>query len=95
MEFKKNIFLTNEDGEKVNYTVLFTFDSKITNKSYVIYTDFSRDDNSYINVFYSSYTKGMNSKLEPVTTREEVELINDILLTLEKELKYKFSRNNI
>ena len=95
MDFKNTIILTNEDGEKVNYTVLFTFDSKVTNKSYIIYTDFSRDDNANINVFYSSYIPGSNLKLEPVNTREEIELINNILLTLEQELKYRFSKTNI
>lgn len=92
MDFKNNIILTNENGEITNYTILFTFDSKITNKSYVIYTDFSRDDNANINVFYSSYIPGTKNKLEAVKTKEEIDLINDILLTLEQELKYKFSK---
>ncbi len=89
-----NIVLTNSEGEKTNYTVLFTFDSKITEKSYIIYTDFSRDDNANINVFYSSYTPGNNVKLEPVETKDEIALIDDILLTLEQELKLKFSKKS-
>lgn len=94
MDIKNNIVLTNADGEKVNYHILFTFTSKITHKNYLIYTDFSRDDNANINVYYSCYDPNNLSKLEPVTTHEEIELIDDILLTLEQELKYKFARPN-
>lgn len=83
----ENITITNSKGEKMNYHVLFTFDSKEFKKSYVVYTDFSKDENSDINVYYSSYKDGNLSKLEKVESKEEIELIDKLLEEYERKIK--------
>ena len=87
-----NLFLTDKLGNESAYTVLCTFDSKINDKSYVIYTDFSKDDNNCTKVWYSYYNKNNFSKLEHVETKEEIELINDILSSLEKKMNIEFAK---
>ena len=86
MDFNNNLFLTDKDGNESEYTVLFTFDSKLNNKSYMVYTDFSKDSDNHINVKYASYNKNNFSKLNPVNTKEEIELIDDILSSFEQNL---------
>lgn len=86
---KTNINIVNKDGKKMDYYILCTFDSKITSKSYMIYTDSS---NNYINIYYACYDKNNFSQLQPVETQEEITLMDDILSSLEEELKNKFSK---
>ena len=44
MENKNQFTLIDEEGKEVVYDVLFTFDSEETNKSYIVYTDNSTDE---------------------------------------------------
>ena len=44
MELKEKFKLKDEFGKETTYDVLFTFDNEETNKSYVVYTDNSLDD---------------------------------------------------
>ena len=37
------LFFTNDKGEEVVCDILFTFDSEETKKSYIVYTDNSKD----------------------------------------------------
>lgn len=92
MDLNNNLILTDKSGNESTYTVLFTFDSKTIDKSYVIYTDFSKDNNNYTKVWYSSYQQNNFSKLEPVETKEEVKLIDDILSSLEQKMNIVFSK---
>jgi uncharacterized protein YrzB (UPF0473 family) len=88
---EKNTFtVIGEDGKKVLCNVLFTFDSDETKKSYIVYTDNSKDDEGNIQVFASIYdpTKE-DQKLEPITTEKEWKVIETILNTLQEEIKKK------
>jgi len=79
----ENMIIKNSKGEDVDYTVLLTFD--IEEKSYVIYT--TPDFAETANVYYASYSKENNSKLEEVTDERIIAIIEDIIKDLEKVVK--------
>ena len=92
---KKNSFtLIDENGNEVEYDVLFTFESEETNKNYIVYTDQTKDDVGNIQVYASIYNPNdPNSKLEPITTDKEWKVIETILSTLQEEIKKKQESN--
>ncbi len=94
MEDKRDTFkVVNDKGEEVECQVLFTFDSKETNKSYIAYTDNSKDENGNVQVFASTYDPtGEDSKLEPIQTEKEWKIVETILNTIQEE-KQKASDN--
>ena len=70
--------------------VLFTFDSEETKKSYIVYTDNSKDAQGNVQVFASIYDPNVeDQKLEPITTEQEWKVIETILNTLQEEIKKK------
>lgn len=80
----------NENGEEITCDILFTFDSEETKKSYIVYTDNSKDESGNIQVYASIYDPQMkNSKLEPIETDAEWKIIETILDTLQEEIKKK------
>jgi len=88
---EKNSFtLIDENGNETTYDVLFTFDSEETNKSYIVYTDNTKDASGSIQVYASVYDPNdPNSKLEPIETEKEWKVIETILETLQEEVKKK------
>lgn len=94
MDTKKNIIITNKNGKKTNYHVLCTFDSNKNHKSYMIYTDFSKNSDNCINVYYACYEQGHDSELKAVETQEEIALMDSILSSLEQELNNKFRKSS-
>ena len=46
MKEKNSFTVINDEGKEVVCDVLFTFDSDETNKSYIAYTDNTKDENS-------------------------------------------------
>ena len=92
---KKNSFtLIDENGNEVEYDVLFTFESEETNKNYIVYTDQTKDDAGNIQVYASIYDPNdPNSKLEPITTDKEWKVIETLLSTLQEEIKKKQESN--
>lgn len=88
MEEKMTFKATNTEGKEVEYEVLFTFDSDETNKSYMVYTDDSKDENGNIRVFASTYvTSGENTELFPIESDKEWKIIDTILKELQEEVK--------
>lgn len=87
MEEKNDYFkVINEKGEEIECQVLFTFDSKETGKSYIAYTDNSKDGKGNVQVYASTYDPtGKDPKLEPVTTDKEWKIIETILNTIQEE----------
>jgi len=84
----------NEEGKEIVCDILFTFDSEETNKSYIVYTDNSKDEAGNIQVFASIYDPKQESpKLEPIETEQEWKIIETILNTLQEEIKKKTSAN--
>ena len=84
---KKNTFsMLDENGNEVVYDVLFTFDNDETGKSYIAYTDNTRDDSGNIQVYASTYDpENPESRLEAIETEKEWKLIEGILSNLTKE----------
>ena len=94
MEDKNTFKIVNENGEEVMCDVLFTFDSEETKKSYIVYTDNSKDELGNVQVFASIYDPNMqDQKLEPITTEKEWKVIETILNTLQEEIKKKIDES--
>lgn len=90
MEEKNTIKVTNDKGEEVICDILFTFDSDETGKSYIVYTDNSKDENGKVRVFASIYTPSDEKmKLEDIKTDKEWKVIETILETLQEEISNK------
>lgn len=89
MENKNQFTLIDEEGKEVVYDVLFTFDSEETNKSYIVYTDNSTDEEGNIQVYASTYKKGegTSTKLDPIETDKEWKIIETILNTIQETVK--------
>lgn len=88
MEEKMTFKVTNEEGQEIEYEVLFTFDSDETKKSYMVYTDDSKDENGNTRVFASAYIQGEEeTELLPIETDKEWKIIETILKELQEEAK--------
>ncbi len=88
MEEKMTFKITNEEGKEIEYEVLFTFDSEETKKSYMVYTDNSKDENGNIKVYASAYTPGKETtELAPIETEKEWKIIETILNELQEQSK--------
>ena len=92
MEIKKNplnqITLLDENGQVVCCDVLFTFDSEDTKKSYIVYTDQTRDEEGNVEVCASIYAPEENGgRLYPIQTEEEWEVIEAILDLLTQKMR--------
>ena len=77
--------IINEKGEQKNFHILVTFDIKQRNKSYVIYTDYSKNEDGDLRVFASIYSE--DSKLEEVVEKDELEVIDNYIFNLQEDLK--------
>ncbi len=88
MEERMTFKAVNTEGKEVEYEVLFTFDSDETNKSYMVYTDDSKDENGNICVYASTYvTNGDSTELSPIESDKEWKIIDTILKELQEEAK--------
>ena len=87
MKENGKIEIIGENGEKVVCDILFTFDNEETNKSYMVYTDNSKDEDGKVRVFASIYDPSdPKSKLEEIKSEKEWKVINTILETLQQEV---------
>jgi len=95
MENNNTFKVINDEGQEIVCDILFTFDSEETKKSYIVYTDNSRDSEGNIQVFASIYDpKQDNPRLEPIETEQEWKIIETILNTLQDEIKKKTSNQS-
>ncbi len=95
MDDKNTFKVINENGEEITCDILFTFDSEETKKSYIVYTDNSKDEEGNVQVYASIYDpKKEDQKLEPITTDAEWKVIDTILNTLQEEIKKKINEKN-
>ena len=87
MEEKNIIKITNAKGEQVICDILFTFDSEETKKSYIVYTDNTKDESGKVRVYASIYNPNdPKTKLEDIKTEKEWKVIDTILQTLQEEI---------
>ena len=85
----KNTFkVINDEGKEITCNVLFTFDSEETGKSYICYTDNSKDAEGNTQVFASIFDPTKETtKLEPIETEKEWKIIEIVLKELQDEAK--------
>lgn len=86
----KNTFtVINAEGREVVCDVLFTFDSDETNKSYIVYTDNTKDQKGNIQVYASIYDPKQQDNMEllPIETEKEWKVIETILESLQEEIR--------
>ena len=77
------IVIKNDKGEELVCDVLFTFDSDETGKSYIAYTDNTKDEKGNIKVYANTYDKtGDDLKLSQLTTDKEWKIIDNILASV-------------
>lgn len=90
MNEKNTITVRDENGKEVVCDILFTFDNEETKKSYIVYTDNTKDEEGKIKVYASIYNPNeKNSKLEEIKTDKEWQYIDTILKTLQEEITNK------
>lgn len=78
--------ILEEDGKEVEYNILFTFDSKDTNKSYIGYTDNKISINGRKTIYVSSYNPlNEEIELEDITDEKELNMIQEVLSRLDSE----------
>lgn len=80
--------IRNEKGEQKNFHILVTFDIDQKNKSYVLYTDYSKNEDGDLRVFVSIYNKyDEDDKLEDVVEQDELNVIDEYIKKLQEDLK--------
>ena len=86
MIYKDEILLIpDENGVEKEYAILLTFDIETKNKSYVLYTDYTKDEEENLKIFASVYDEEWN--LSPLTDSDEIEFINNYIKELEEDIK--------
>ena len=95
MKEKKSFTVINDEGKEVVCDVLFTFDSDETKKSYIVYTDNTKDKNGNVQVYASIYDpKEENPELKQIESDKEWKVIETILQTLQEEVSKASSNGN-
>ena len=77
------IIIKNDQNEEIECDVLFTFNNNETNKSYIVYTDNTKDEFGNVKVFANTYDEFSDSGiLGTVDTEEEWGIIEQILSSI-------------
>lgn len=87
MDTKNSVFTAkNDQGETKTYEIIFKFDSEETKKSYVVYTDNTKEKGK-MKVYANIYDKtGRSKELLPIETEAEWNTIEAFLSKLEREV---------
>ena len=77
------IIVKNNKGEDIECDILFTFDSDTTKKSYIVYTDNTKDDLGNIKVYANTFDSfSDNGDLGTIETEEEWAIIEQIFSSI-------------
>ena len=76
------IIVKNKDGIETECDVLFTFDSDETNKSYIVYTDNTKDDFGNVRVYANTFNDDESGELKEIETEEEWATIEQIFASI-------------
>ena len=88
MEEKMTFKALNKDGVEVECEVLFTFESDETKKNYMVYTDYTTDENGNVRVYASIYNPDQpESDLIPIESEAEWKIIETILEEIQAEVR--------
>ncbi len=90
------VVMIRRDGSKVQLDKLITFDDEANNKSYIIYTDNSKDENGNVRISASIVkdSKNPNSELEEIKTDREWKIIDTVLKSTMNSIKKHMEENN-
>ncbi len=79
--------IIEKDGQERNCDVLFTFDCEELGKTYIGFTDHTISENGRKNIYVKSYNPIVGTKLEDVSTPEELEMIGEVLTQIDQDNK--------
>ncbi len=90
------VVLVKKDGTKVKLDKLITFDDEGNDKSYIIYTDNSKDENGNVRVSASIVKdpKNPNSELEEIKTEREWKVIDTVLKSTMESVRKHLNKKN-
>ncbi len=90
------VVMIRRDGSKVQLDKLITFDDEANNKSYIIYTDNSKDENGNVRISASIVkdSKNPNSELEEIKTDREWKIIDTVLKSTMNSIKKHMEDKN-
>ena len=84
--------MVDENGKEKECEVLFTFESEETYKNYMVYTDHTQDEAGNTKVFASTFDPNdPNSKLLPIETEKEWNIIKTILAEIQNEVRESYN----
>lgn len=96
-DYNNSFKVISDEGIEVTCDILFTFDWPESGKSYIVYTDNSRDEDGNVQVFASIYNPrelegldeptGDGPRLIPIETEQEWRLVESILDDLSKQIE--------
>lgn len=84
---KEEIILTNKEGKRLKYHILFSFVKNENNYTYIAYTDFSYGENGNMRIYYGRYSKQNKSEIEQIESQEEIDFMIDITKTFVEEMR--------
>ena len=88
MENSGKIIIKNEKNESIECDVLFTFDNNETNKSYIVYTDNTKDELGNTRVYANTFDEfSEEGTLGTVETEAEWAIIEQIFSTINDNKK--------
>lgn len=89
-EEKLTFKLIDESGKEIECEALFTFESPETNRSYMVYTDHTVDEEGNIKVYAAIYEpENKEGVLQPIETEKEWKIIQTILDEIQSDFKSK------
>ena len=96
LENKNTFTVINDEGKEILCNILFTFDSDETKKSYIVYTDNTKDDAGNIKVYASIYDPDSTDSMEllPIESDKEWKVIDTILESIQEEIRNQATNNN-
>lgn len=83
MQVNDKIKIVNKDGVEQEYSILSTFDYK--ERKFIIYTDYSMDENKNIRVFSGIYED--DDRIFPITNENDEIVVSNFIKFLERGLK--------
>ena len=92
MEEKKKQTFTVMDaqGKPIECDIIFSFTSQETGKSYIVYTDRTKDSKGNLKVYANTFDPAVpNSPLQPIQSEKEWEAIHHILEEVSKTTRAK------
>ena len=84
-EIEEEKITINKDVVDKEYSLLFTFDSEDTLKTYIGYTDNEIAPNGRKNIYVSAISPFTSDSLEDITDPKELDMVREFLEYVDKE----------